>query len=108
MRDLCQDPKDFGSRIDSAEFLSHSRRPRAIAWLLQHFPDSSAQSFRRRLIGREIDADPGPSDANVHVDFVFGQSGSDKGNAKAQSLIDAAIATVRDKYVGFWEYPFER
>jgi hypothetical protein len=42
MRDLRQDPQDFGTGVDAAKLLSHGQRLRAIVRLIQYGPDRFA------------------------------------------------------------------
>jgi hypothetical protein len=103
-----EDSDDLISRVDTPELFRHGGCARAIVGILQHGADRFAQRLGRWTIGREINANPGPGDARVHVRFVFGQPGSDERNAKAQGLIDAAVTPVGHKHIDVGEQPFER
>jgi len=108
MRDLVDDPEDFGSCVDPVELLSHQRRVQTIIRVVEHGSNGFAQRLRGGLVSRKIDPDARPCDTRVHVGFVFGQPRRDKGNSKAHRPVDAAITTVSDKYVDLRQHPFER
>jgi len=87
MRDLVEDPKDSGPRVDSAELVSNRRRTLTIARTLERGSNGIAQRLGRRFVGRKIDPDSGPCDARVDVEFVFSQSRSDKGTPKLMAWL---------------------
>jgi len=63
LRDLLDDPKDFGASVDGLELVGHSRGARTIVEFLEHGPHGLAQRLRCRIVGRKIDYDPGPCHA---------------------------------------------
>jgi hypothetical protein len=48
MRELADDPKNFSSRVDPAEFVSHQRRPPAIGRAIEYGADGFAQRLQAR------------------------------------------------------------
>jgi hypothetical protein len=60
MRDLVEDPKDFGPRVDSTELVSNRRRMPTICRTLEHGSNGFAQRLGRRFVGRKIDPDSCP------------------------------------------------
>src|ERR1700736_6526409 len=108
MRELADDPKHFGSRVDTGELAGHQRRALTIIGFVEHGPNGFAQRLWRWLVAGKIDPDTGPCDTRVDVGFVFRQPRGDKGNSKAHRLVDAAIAAVGDEHVDLGQYPFER
>src|ERR1700730_3577912 len=108
MRELADDPKHFGSRVDTGELAGHQRRAPTIIGFVEHGPNGFAQRLWRWLVAGKIDPDAGPCNTRVDVGLVFSQPRGDKRNSKAQRLVDTAITAVGDEHVDRWQYPFER
>src|ERR1700750_1175089 len=58
--ELADDPADLRPRVDAGELVRHLQGALAIGRLIEHGPHRLAYRVRRRLVGREIDADTGP------------------------------------------------
>jgi hypothetical protein len=91
---------DLSPSVDPTEFFGHQQSPSAESVGIKDGPHGLAYGPGCRSICPEINPDSGPSDAYVHVGFIFGQPGANQRNAKAHGLIDASIAAVCDEYVG--------
>ena len=85
--DVADDPKDLGSRVDIGVLGGHLRCAQAIAGLVEHGPDGSAQGLRRWLVGCQIDTDAGPCDARIDAGLVFRQPGRTSGIPKLMAWL---------------------
>jgi hypothetical protein len=54
MREFADDPKHFGSRVNSGELIRYLRRAPSIIGFVEHGPNGFAQRLGRRLVGRKI------------------------------------------------------
>src|SRR4030088_3251097 len=108
MRELANNPKHFGSCVDSGELASYQRRAPTIIGFVEHGPNGFAQRLWRWLVSGKVDPDAGPGDTRVDVRFVFRQPRREQGNSNDHRLVDAAITAVGDEHVDLGQHPFER